>query len=1688
MNQRRFQRTARRLVAATVGTLLALPAAATMGSAQPSVDTHGNAQGKGTQNSQTPGPDNGQRSPGPRPGGSLVGDANHPPEHPGHPEDDDFSVLVFSKTAGFRHGSIPFGIAAIEELGEANHFAVDATEDSTQFTDENLAQYDAVIWLSTTGNVLNDDEQGAFERYIQAGGGYVGIHAASDTEYDWPWYGELVGAYFAGHPQNQTATIKVEDHAHPSTNHLEDEWERYDEWYNFQSNPRGEVHVLASLDETSYDAGGTAMGHDHPIAWCQNYDGGRAWYTGGGHTNESFSEPEFREHLLGGIQTAAGAIDSDCGASLDESFEKVTLDSTTNNPMELAVAEDGRVLYVDRNGAVRLVRQDGTVTTAGTIPVYTGQEFGLLGLALDPAFTDNGWVYLYYSPVGSDHIDRLSRFTLTGDVLDVGSEVTVLEVDTQRDQCCHAGGALEFDGNGDLYITVGDLTNPFASDGYTPIDEREGRAFWDAQRTSADSSNLAGKILRIHPEEDGSYSIPDGNMFEEGTELTRPEIFAMGFRNPFRIGIDPATDTLLVADYGPDAGQPNPNRGPNATVEWNIVDEPGFYGWPYCVGDNTPYIDYDFETGTSGDAFDCEGGVVNDSPNNEGIQQLPPAIPAEVWYGNLPVEEFPELGTGGAPMAGGVYRHDPESTSDTQWPAYWDGKAIFGEWNQGNLYSFQMNEAGDDLVDINQILTSFDFKRPHALQWGPDGSLYLIEWGSGFGGNNADSGVYRIDYAAGNRAPVIVLDASPTSGALPLEVTFSAAESYDPEGADLTFAWDFTSDGETDATEPEVSHTYTEAGNYTATVTVTDADGRSSVAQVEITAGNTAPELNVVAPVDGGFFNFGDTIAYEVTATDVEDGDLECESIVTQPALGHDEHSHGYEQYYGCSGEFPLPGDEGHIGANIFGVVTMTVTDNGAPGVNPLTTQEVLVLQPKTREAEHFDFTGGVDGDGVSVEDTGDEAGGGQNITDIADGDYWGWDPMNLTNIDEISLRAASADGGATVEVRTGAQDGPVVATIDVGDTGDAQVYDEFTAAVDLGGEAPTSGPLYFVKTSGQLNVNWIEFIGRGVTENSPPSVEISATPTSGEAPLTVAFEGTATDPDGDEPLTYEWDFGDGASSAEAVTEHTYTEVGVYEAVLTVTDPQGAEGSASVEITVGLAPPECDPDVDPGVNDEFDGTELDRCRWSQIVRHDPALYEVAHGALRVETPDGDIYGSDNGTPSNLFLQPVVEGDWTIETLVDASALNEQYQQAGLMVYLDDDNYVKFDYLTQNSPGSAVTRSIELRSEIDGVVQNPQPNAADITSGIWHLRLTKSGSEYTGSYSGDGETWIELPQPVSNPAVSDVEGVGFGLFALGTAQTESQVVAFDHFTLLGGDDDDVTPPELSVSVSPEEPASGWWNGPVTITAEATDDSDGEVYIEYRINGGDWSEYTTPVIVEEQGESLVELRASDVAGNVSDIAEVEVRIDSEGPELVVNGITNGTLYGDSRDLFPRWTATDEGSGIDRVVGRLNGDVIQSGRTLVLHELPLGMHELVVVAFDEAGNRTVQRVTFFVTTSFEDMLSLVVRFEATGRINGPTADVLEGHTRSAFVHWANGRAADAIAELELLKVELDARVDDPGVHATLLRDADAMIERMGGTPTAAADGVAANQGRSLAGTGRVPGDPTRMPGKELIVPGQS
>ncbi|WP_435280179.1 lectin [Streptomyces albogriseolus] len=241
---------------------------------------------------------------------ATPGAAPAAPQEAAPAADPAYRILVFSRTAGFRHDSIDEGVTALRELGADHDFTVTATEDPAAFTTANLAQYRAVVFLSTTGDVLGPAQETALEQYMGAGGGYVGIHAAADTEYDWPFYAGLAGALFQSHPAIQPATVRVEDRAHDATAHLGAAWQRTDEWYNYRTNPRTTAHVLASLDESSY-SGGTMSG-DHPIAWCKDYAGGRAFYTGGGHTAESYAEPAFRRHLLGGIRWAAGTTQADC--------------------------------------------------------------------------------------------------------------------------------------------------------------------------------------------------------------------------------------------------------------------------------------------------------------------------------------------------------------------------------------------------------------------------------------------------------------------------------------------------------------------------------------------------------------------------------------------------------------------------------------------------------------------------------------------------------------------------------------------------------------------------------------------------------------------------------------------------------------------------------------------------------------------------------------------------------------------------------------------------------------------------------------------------------------------------------------------------------------------------------------------------------------------------------------------------------------------------------------------------------------------------------------------------------------------------------------------------------------------------------------------------------------------------------
>ncbi|WP_083951975.1 ThuA domain-containing protein [Actinomadura rubrobrunea] len=1164
-----------------------------------------------------------------------------------------YRVLVFSKTAGERVDSIPAGIAAIRELGEQNDFAVDTTEDSGLFTEENLAQYKAVVFLSVTGDVLNDDQQQALQGFVERGGGLVALNTAADAEPDWEWYGATIGARTkSSRPAAQEGELLVYDPAHPSTKDLPRRVKHNDVFYNYTANVRGSLHVLAGVDEKSYSPGDGAMGYDHPISWCGEVRQGRSWYSGLGTVASAYEDAEFRKHLLGGIQTAAGVIESDCGATVWKNFQTTLLTKDVGEPMDLAVLPDGRVLMTSRRGEFRLFDQrTGEVTMAATIDVYTGEEDGLQGVELDPNFKENGWVYFYYSPAGTTPENVLSRAKLVGDKLDLSTEQKILHVPTQRRLCCHVGGDIGFDAEGNLYLSTGDNINPWQSNGYAPIDERPGRGDYDDQGHAANTNDLRGKILRIKVNEDGSYSIPEGNLFPPGTEKTKPEIYTMGERNPFRFDVDKKTGWVYMGVVGPDANEDSPTQGPEAFERLNQIRGPENHGWPYCQANKKPYFDYDFATGTTGPPFDCDN-LVNDSPNNTGLRNLPPMTSPLLWYPNdcATWNEFPQFCPptpgGRTAMGAPVYHYDENLQSDTKFPAYYDGTPFFYDYSRHRAWDIKLDDEGD-LLNINTFLpnmfTSTDGSvngQPMDMEFGPDGSLYFLDYGGGFFTVGPRVGLYRVDYVKGKRSPVIQATATPTSGSVPLTVKFDASGTHDPDGDQISFAWDFDGDGTTDSSEPVVEHTYTAKGAYQARLLVSDVTGKSSVQTFPITAGNNAPKVTISFPGNGGFAAFGETVPYKINVTDAEDGEIDCDAVELQVALGHDQHAHPILEKNGCEGTFALENVEGHgDDANVFTVLRAIYTDKGADGVPGLEGSHQILLQPKRKQAEHF-----TENNGTAVINHGG-AQGGRRIGAIHNGDWLAFNPVDLTNMTSATFRVSSGGAGGTIEIRKGSPDGPLAGTAKVDNTGS---YDRYVTLdpvplTDPGGGADK---LFLVFTNPDssdalFDVDSVRFNGKGMAEAI--GVQVTANEKSGPAPLTVTF--TATAPDAPANAVYTWDFGDGGTGQGASVTHSYTKPGEYTAKVTVTDSGGGAlgtGTAAkvtvarkVEGTIRVTPDH----VERGTGEQHTAVATLKPKRGPAKGHDMTI-QVFRKAPAAPLPNG--YTS--GTPYQLAEEAITKTD------------------------------------------------------------------------------------------------------------------------------------------------------------------------------------------------------------------------------------------------------------------------------------------------------------------------------------------------------------------------------------------------------------------------------------------------------------
>ncbi|OZY84894.1 hypothetical protein CBP51_17175 [Cellvibrio mixtus] len=804
-------------------------------------------------------------------------------------------LLVFSKTSGWRHDSIPAGVAAIEKLASEQGFKVVATEDASLFSDAGLAKFNAVVFLNTTSDVLNEQQELAMERYIQAGGGYVGIHAAADTETegDWFWYRNLVGAVFKNHPNEpsnvQNARVDVTNKNHASTQDLPDHFELADEWYNYRDMYEF-INVLAKVDESTYQGG--EHGHDHPISWYHDYDGGRAFYTGLGHSAETFADANFLQHLLGGIRYAVGLnYRADAAPQLDYSksrpennrFVKKTLIENLNEPVKFDFFPNGDALIALRPGAfTRVDYKTGAAHDAGTIAVEYNkiQEWGLVGVAIDPDFARNNWVYAAFNVKDEqdNFYQKLSRFEWRNNQVDASTEKEILRYGIDNN-CCHTGGDLQFGNNGELFFSTGDNTNPHDQDGYAPLDFRPDMKKNDGLRAPGNTQDLRGKVLRIKPNADGTYDIPAGNLFTDAAQ-GRPEIYVMGARNPYSITFDKKTNTLFYGDIGPDANVDSDEKGPRGYDEVNRVTAAGNFGWPLVIGQNRPYKTYDYLTQTGGETVDVNAPL-NISPLNTGAKQLPPAQPAFIAYPYAVSEQFPELGAGGrSALVADVYRADAYPESVNRYPAYYNNKLFITDFMRAWVKAVTFDEQGR-IQKIEPFAPQISYSLPIDARFSPDGTLYVLEYGMSWFTGNPDARLARIEYVgAGNRPPVATISLNKTQAGLPALIKASAAESVDLDGDAIRYQWTLSCTNNTCASKAlgdtrDVELPFADAGHFMLSLQVTDIHGATATTSQPLEIGNEPATIELVSSQNKSFF-WADTksFAYELHIKDLEDGEI----------------------------------------------------------------------------------------------------------------------------------------------------------------------------------------------------------------------------------------------------------------------------------------------------------------------------------------------------------------------------------------------------------------------------------------------------------------------------------------------------------------------------------------------------------------------------------------------------------------------------------------------------------------------------------------------------------------------------------------------------------------------------------------------------------------------------------------------
>lgn len=574
-------------------------------------------------------------------------------------------------------------------------------------------------------------------------------------------------------------------------------------------------------------------------------------------------------------------------------LRKETIAEGFHDPMSIAPAPDGDVYLVEREGRVFRIRPStGGVFRIGDVPVSalresdpksdSAVEDGLQGIALDPDFEKNHRVYLFYS-VPDQLIDRLSRFEIKDGRLDLASELKLIDIPVERhDRICHHGGSVQFGPDGLLYLSTGDNTNPFASDGYAPIDDRPDRMPWDAQRSSGNTNDLRGKILRIRPTETG-YEIPPGNLFPAGTDKTRPEIFVMGCRNPFRISIDSKNSTLYWGEVGPDAANPG-EKGPAGHDEVNQAKAAGNFGWPFVIADNKPYPIFDFVTGKPGPMTD-PAAPENRGRRNTGLRVLPPAQPAFIWYPYGESAEFPVMGKGGRnAMAGPVFYFDPARKYNIL-PQEDDHTLLTYDWIRGSIWKASLGK--DEVLEKLEVIDAGN-RHPMDMEMAADGSIWLLDYGSEWWFNKNGFLSHVLPEAA-NQSPRITI--APVAGQ---EHAFAVVSATDAEGDPLTVTWWLTT-GVTERMLGSGNSITVPPGEGTE-IRAVASDGKSpnGIARIPLVEQSAAPGLELKLAGHPTELAPGETVRFEITSAAPVDAARASVRARYIPQTGHDSGSLGF--------------------------------------------------------------------------------------------------------------------------------------------------------------------------------------------------------------------------------------------------------------------------------------------------------------------------------------------------------------------------------------------------------------------------------------------------------------------------------------------------------------------------------------------------------------------------------------------------------------------------------------------------------------------------------------------------------------------------------------------------------------------------------------------------------------------------